>query len=180
MNHIYPYRGVYPTIASDCFVAPTASVIGDVLLGQGANVWYGVTLRGDVEKIRIGAMTNIQDGTVGHVTTDRFGLYIGARVTVGHNVTLHACTVADDVLVGMGSTVMDGATIESFGMLAAGALLSPGKVVRAGELWAGVPARKVRDVTNAERDYILWSATHYYKLAQEHKNAIAEHQQNHQ
>lgn len=173
-KHLYAYKDISPNLADDVFVAPTAAVVGDVRIGQGSSIWYGCTLRGDVEKIRIGSMTNIQDGTVGHVTTDKYPLMVGDRVTVGHNATIHACTIHDEVLIGMGSVVMDGAVVEKHAMVAAGAVVSPSKVVKSGELWAGVPAKKVRDVTAEEIQYILWSAKHYYELGQRHKQATTQ------
>ena len=168
---ILPYQGVTPTLANDVFIAPGAAVVGKVTIGQGSNVWYNVTIRGDVHTISIGEMTNIQDGSVCHVTYKKFGLTVGNRVTVGHNAILHACEIGDDCLIGMGSTVMDGAVVESGAMVAAGALVTPGKVVKSGELWTGSPARSARPMTDEEKAYVAWSAEHYYKLGQEHKQA---------
>lgn len=162
---ILPYRGVQPTIAADVFVAPTAAIIGDVHVGAGSSVWFGAVLRGDVHRIRIGEGTNIQDGVVGHVTTDKWPLVVGNRVTIGHRAVLHGCTVGDNSLVGMSATVLDGAIVQPRAMVAAGALVSPGKVVESGWLWAGVPARPVRQLTDAELAYLAWSGPHYREVA---------------
>ena len=166
---IYPYRGISPKIHETAFIATSASIIGDVEIGEGANIWYNCVLRGDVYNIKIGKNTNIQDGTVVHTTSDFQGTYIGDGVTVGHSAILHACTVEDFGFVGMQACVMDGAVVESMAMLAAGALLTPGKRVPKGQLWAGRPAKFMREMTEEENRYILWSAEHYRKLGQEHK-----------
>ncbi len=162
---ILPFKGVQPQLAEDVFVAPTACVLGDVHIGAGSSVFFGAVLRGDVHHIRIGELTNIQDGAVGHVTTGRHPLIIGNRVTVGHRAILHGCTVGDEALVGMGSIILDGAVIEPGAMVAAGAVVSPGKVVESGWLWAGVPARPVRKLTQEETTYLAWSAQHYQQVA---------------
>lgn len=164
-GHVVPYQGVTPTLADNVFVAHGAAVIGNVNIGTGSSVWYNVTLRGDVHHISIGENTNIQDGTVGHVTSGKFPLIIGNGVTIGHNATVHACTVGDYSLIGMGSVILDGAVIEPYAMVAAGAVVSPGKVVKSGELWAGVPAKFIRHISEEERTYLTWSATHYAALA---------------
>lgn len=166
---IYPFKGVHPKIVQSAFIAPSASIIGDVEIGEDSNIWYNCVLRGDVNDIKIGARSNIQDGTVIHVTTDFSGTYVGNDVTVGHSAILHACTVEDFGFVGMQACVMDGAIVQTRGMLAAGALLTPGKIVPTGQLWAGRPARYMRDLTKEELDYIAWSAPHYVALGQEHK-----------
>ena len=158
-----------PKIHASAFIAPSASIIGDVEIGEGSNIWYNCVLRGDVNDIKIGARTNIQDGTVIHVTTDFSGTFVGDDVTVGHSVILHACRIENHGFVGMGSIVMDGAVVESFAMLAAGSLLSPGKRVPTGQLWAGRPAKFMRDLTEEDLAYIKWSAPHYVVLGHEHK-----------
>lgn len=167
---ILPYKTHIPKISQSAFIAPGASVIGKVEIGDDANIWYGCVLRGDVHDIKIGARTNIQDGTIVHVTTDVSGTYIGSDVTVGHNAILHACTVEDFGFVGMGACVMDEAVVESNAMLAAGGLLTPGKRIPTGQLWAGSPARYMRDLTEKELAYIKWSAPHYVELGQAHKS----------
>lgn len=165
---IIPFQKIQPTIAPEAWVAPTAVVIGDTHIGAHSNVWFGAVIRGDVHHIRIGEYTNIQDNAVVHVTTGKFPCIIGNRVTVGHSAVVHACTVHDECLIGMGSTVLDGAIIESGSMVAAGALVSPGKRVTSGWLWAGVPARPVRELTTEEKTYLKWSATHYAALAKKY------------
>lgn len=169
---ILPYKGISPQIHSSAFIAPSASIIGDVQIGEDSNIWYNCVLRGDVNDIRIGKRTNIQDGTVIHVTTDFQGTHVGDDVTVGHLAILHACTIEDFGFVGMQACVMDGAVVESHGMLAAGALLTPNKRVPTGELWAGSPAKYMRDLTDKERAYLKWSAPHYVELGREHKVSI--------
>ena len=159
---LFSLDGVSPQVAPDAWVAPTAAVIGDVRLGAGSSVWFGCVLRGDTNRITVGPGSNVQDGTVVHVNPGaEWACTIGAGVTIGHAAIVHACTLHDRAFVGMGATVLDGAVIEEGGMLAAGALLTPGKRIGRGELWAGVPARKLRDMPadeQAERDH---TALHY-------------------
>lgn len=162
---ILPYKKTVPKIGRNVFIALNAAVIGDVEIGDESNIWFGVTIRGDVNDIRIGARTNIQDGSVIHVTSDFQGTYVGDEVTVGHMALLHACRVGNRCLVGMGSILLDGAVMEDGSMLAAGSLLTPGKIVPAGQLWAGRPAKFMRDLTPEEVDFLSWSADHYVKLA---------------
>ncbi len=162
---IRPHHGVTPTVERGAFVAETAVLIGDVVIGEDASIWYGCVLRGDGNHIRVGARSNIQDGTIVHIATDALPCLVGAGVTVGHAAILHACVLEDDSFVGMGATVMDGSVVERHAMVAAGALVTPGKRVRTGELWAGSPARKMRDLTQADIDNIHASAAHYCDLA---------------
>ncbi len=162
---LYELDGVRPRIDPTAWVAPDATVIGDVWLGPGASVWFGCIVRGDTNHIRIGARTNIQDGSILHVNAGNYPCLIGDDVTVGHAAIIHACTLESGAFVGMGATVLDGAVIEGGGMLAAGALLTPGKRLPAGELWAGSPARKIRDRTPAERAAFDQTAVHYAELA---------------
>jgi carbonic anhydrase/acetyltransferase-like protein (isoleucine patch superfamily) len=157
-----------PKIHPSVFVAPTAAITGDTEIGQDSNIWFGVSMRGDVNDIKIGQRTNIQDGSVIHVTTDFQGTYIGDDVTVGHMALLHACRVGNRCLVGMGSIMLDGSVMEDGSMLAAGSLLTPGKIVPTGQLWSGRPARYMRDMTQKEIDYLTWSAAHYCKLAKDY------------
>lgn len=166
---ILPYKGKKPEIAESAFVAPNAAVTGDVVIGDESGIWFSCSIRGDVNEVRIGARTNIQDNSVIHCTYEGLGTYIGDDVTVGHSALLHACTVEDMGFVGMQACVMDGCVIESRGMLAAGSLLTPGKRVPAGQLWSGRPAQYMRDLTQEELDYIAWSAGHYARLAAEYK-----------
>lgn len=172
MSHapiILPYRGVMPTIHPDAWIAPGAVVIGDVHIGAETNVWFGCVIRGDVMPIRIGARTNIQDGTVVHVTRKTGPTHIGSGVTVGHQAIIHAATIEDDAFVGMGARVLDMAVVESGGFLAAGALLTPNKRVKKGEVWAGNPAKFFRPMTEEEIAYVPFSAVHYVALSKEYK-----------
>ncbi len=168
---ILPYRGVYPRIAESAYIAPTATIIGDVEIGEDSNIWFGCVLRGDVNEIRIGAGTNIQDGTVVHVSREKFGTYIGDHITIGHMALIHACTLEDRCFIGMQATVMDGCVVASGAMVAAGALITPGKRVPPGELWAGTPAKRVRDLSEADSTSIAATAPHYVRLGREYKEA---------
>ena len=170
-SNILPYRGVMPTIADAAWVAPSAWVIGDAVIGPETGIWFGCTVRGDVNEIRIGARTNIQDGTVVHVTGGGHGTYIGDNVTVGHAAILHACTVEDLAFIGMQACVMDGVVMESGAMVAAGALVTPGKRVPAGQLWAGRPAKPMRALTPEEAADIPASAERYVQLARNYLTA---------
>jgi carbonic anhydrase/acetyltransferase-like protein (isoleucine patch superfamily) len=165
-----PFRGRHPRIAAEAWVAVDAVLIGDVELAPGANVWYGCVLRGDIAPIRVGANTNIQDGTVVHVSGKLpEGTRIGANVTIGHMALIHACTLEDGSFVGMKACVMDGAVVESGGWVAAGAVVTPGKRVPRGQLWAGTPARYLRDLTPEEMGYIETLPASYVRLAGEHR-----------
>jgi carbonic anhydrase/acetyltransferase-like protein (isoleucine patch superfamily) len=166
---ILPYKGTLPTIDESVFIAPGSAVIGDTVLEKNVNVWFNVTIRGDVNSIRIGENTNIQDGTTCHVTYKTHPLVVGKNVTVGHNALLHGCTVGDNCLIGMGAIVMDGAVVESGSMVAGGAVVTPGKVVKSGEIWSGVPAKKMADMDDAMRQFIDGNATHYVELAADYK-----------
>jgi carbonic anhydrase/acetyltransferase-like protein (isoleucine patch superfamily) len=149
---LYALDGVAPRIAADAFVAPTAAVIGDVELGPQSSIWFHCVVRGDTNRIQIGARTNVQDGTIIHVNPGtRFVTIIGDDVTIGHAAIIHACRLANRAFVGMGATVLDGAVIEEGGVLAAGGLLSPGKVIGPYELWMGAPARLKSVMTAEER-----------------------------
>ena len=165
---VLPYGDVSPTIAAGVFIAPTASVIGDVEIGEGAGIWFSSVIRGDTNLIRIGAETNIQDGTIIHVDSGPFSAHIGSRVIVGHGAVLHGCTVEDDCLVGMGSRVLNGAVVERGAVVAAGALVAPGKRVKSGEMWAGSPARMMRHVRAEEIDAMTKGVATYARLAREY------------
>lgn len=165
---ILPYKGILPTIHKTAFIAPGAVVIGDVHIGAESNIWFGCVVRGDVNFIRIGERTNIQDGSVVHVTRKTGPTIIGSGVTIGHSVLLHACTLEDDSFIGMHSTVMDGAVVESGGWLAAGALLPPGKRAPKGQIWAGNPAKYLRDLRESEAAFIAVSSQNYVELAREY------------
>ena len=171
---ILPHRGITPKIADDAFIAETAVIIGDVEIGAGSSVWYGCVLRGDTNKIRIGRNTNLQDGTVVHCNHDRAGDYretgggepalIGDNVVVGHMALIHACTVGDGAFIGMRSLVLDLAVVEPGAMVAAGAVVTPNKVVKSGQLWAGLPARFVRELSDEDVAEAAYIAAHYGKL----------------
>ncbi len=165
---ILPFRGVYPKIHPSAFIAETATVIGDVEIGADSSIWYGCVLRGDVHHIRIGAGVNIQDGTVVHVAGDMYPTLIGDRVTVGHMALIHACTLEDDAFVGMKACVMDGSVVKAWGMVAAGGLVTPGKTVGSGELWAGSPAKYWRDLGEDDRRVMRSTADHYAGLARDY------------
>lgn len=163
------FKGITPQVDPTAWMAQNCTIIGDTHVGAHSSIWFGAVLRGDVHHIRVGEYTNIQDNAVIHVTTNKFPTLIGNRVTIGHSAVVHAATLEDECLVGMHSTVLDGAVIQSRSMVAAGALVSPGKVVESGWLWAGVPARPVRKLTEDELAYLSWSATHYAKLSEAYR-----------
>lgn len=164
-----PYKGIMPTIHPDAFIAPGAVVIGDVHIGAFSNIWFGCVIRGDVNSIRIGERTNIQDGTVVHVTRGTGPTTIGSNITIGHNVLLHACTLMDECFVGMHATVMDGAVVERGAMVAAGSLVTYNKRIATGELWAGNPAKLMRPMKPEETAFIPVSAQNYVDLAAEYR-----------
>lgn len=171
---ILSFEGTSPTIAPDVFVAPTAVVIGDTVIGAGTSVWFNCVIRGDVHEIRIGERTNIQDGTVIHVTGGKLGTYIGSDITIGHGAILHACTLEDACFVGMGAVVLDGVVVESGAMVAAGAVVTPGKRVKAGELWAGNPAKMMRELKPEEIAAFPRSAEKYVELAAQYTEELGE------
>jgi gamma-carbonic anhydrase len=170
MSIILPFRGITPKIHPSAFIAEGAVIIGDVKIGANSSVWFGCVIRGDVNHIRIGEGTNIQDGTVIHVTRKTGPTIIGSGITIGHSVLLHACTLQDRCFIGMHSTIMDFATVETGGMLAAGALLSPRKTIPTGQVFAGTPAKYFRDISKDEADYIAVSERNYIELAREYKS----------
>lgn len=175
---IRSHKGVHPKLGRAAYVDESAVVIGDVELGEDASIWPLCSIRGDVNFIRIGARTNIQDGSVIHVT-HRYGelpeghaTIVGNDVTVGHKVMLHGCTVEDLCLIGMGSSVLDGAIIRSKVLLGAGSLVSEGKDLEGGYLWLGRPAKKIRELTDAELKWFEYSARHYVKLKNDYIDYI--------
>jgi carbonic anhydrase/acetyltransferase-like protein (isoleucine patch superfamily) len=159
--------GREPRIGTETFVAPTASVIGDVTLQAGASVWYGAVLRGDVERIEVGAQANIQDNCTLHADPG-FPVSIGERVSVGHNAVVHGATVGDDCLIGMGATVLNGAVIGAGSLVAAQALVPQGMQVPPRSLVAGVPAKVKRQLTDEEREGVTLNGTLYAELAKSH------------
>ncbi|MEI7669992.1 MAG: gamma carbonic anhydrase family protein [Pseudomonadota bacterium] len=166
---IKAFRDISPTIAEDAFIAEGAVIIGDVNIGSESNIWYGCVIRGDVNYIRIGERTNIQDGSVVHVTRKTCPTIIGNGVTIGHSVLLHGCTLEDDCFIGMHATIMDGAVVESGAWVAAGALVSPNKRIPKGQIWAGNPARYLRDMKPEEAAFIATSSNNYVMLAAEYR-----------
>lgn len=165
-----PYLDRVPTLGQRVYVDPQAAVIGDVTLGDDASIWPMCVVRGDVNRIAIGARTNVQDGTVIHVTHDGpftsggIPTVIGADVTIGHGAIVHACTVGDFALIGMGARILDGAVVQRYAFVGAGAVVPPGKTVGEGELWLGNPARCVRRLSEREIEQLAYSAQHYVRL----------------
>lgn len=164
-GHVWPLRGTLPTIHETAFIAPGTHVIGDVHVGASSSLWFNCVVRGDVNVIRIGARTNLQDGSIVHVTNGKFGTFIGDDVLIGHQCVIHGCRLENGSFVGMSSTIMDGCVLEPGAMLGAGSLLSPGKTIKSGQLWLGRPARYVRDLTPQEIDGNRKAVEHYVNLA---------------
>jgi gamma-carbonic anhydrase len=171
MSKILPYRGIYPTIHPSVFLADGAFIIGDVQIGPQSSVWFNAVVRGDVCPIRIGEKTNIQDNVTLHVTHDTGPLTIGNQVTIGHGAVIHACTLQDHVLIGMGATLLDHCIIESGSMVAAGSLVRQGFCVPAGMLVAGVPAKVVRPLTEKELANIHESADNYLRYVAHYRES---------
>ncbi|MEM8561471.1 MAG: gamma carbonic anhydrase family protein [Pseudomonadota bacterium] len=171
---VRPFQDHIPELGARVMVDPSAVVLGDVVLDDDVSVWPQVSIRGDMHRIRIGARTSIQDGCVLHIThagpynPEGWPLVIGSDVTIGHNATLHGCTLGDRVLVGMASTIMDGAIVENDVVIGAGALVTPGKRLKSGLLYAGSPAREIRALSTGEMRYFLYSAANYVKLKDQH------------
>ncbi len=166
-----PFKDKSPQIDPSAFIAENAVVIGDVTIGAEASIWYNCALRGDVNDIKIGARTNIQDGTVIHVSSTTQGTYIGDDVTVGHMALLHACTIGNRAFIGMKACVMDDAIVEDEAMVAAGALVTPGKRIPKHQLWGGAPARYMRDLTQEEIAFLQFSADRYVRLSRQYLKA---------
>ena len=172
---IRPYKNIYPRIAESSYIAESADIIGNVIIGEDSSVWHATVVRGDMDMtITIGDRTNIQDGSVLHVTNrspfvpDGYHLTIGNEVTVGHRCILHACTIGDASLIGMGSTVLDGAVVCNGAMVGANSLVPPGKTVEEGYLWLGSPVKKIRKLNATEREFLLYSAEIYVLLKDEY------------
>lgn len=168
---IRPYLDNLPALGDRVYVDPAATVIGRVTLGDDVSIWPGTVLRGDVNYITVGARTNIQDGTIVHVSHDNVHnkqggqpTIIGQGVTVGHGAIVHACTIGDYALIGMGATILDGAQIGAYAIVGAGAVIPPGKVIGEGEVWVGNPAKCVRTLDAKGRESLEYSAEHYVKL----------------
>jgi carbonic anhydrase/acetyltransferase-like protein (isoleucine patch superfamily) len=167
---IRSFRGCTPVLADRVFVDPSALLIGDVIIGEDSSVWPFAVIRGDMQAIRIGKRTSVQDGSVLHIThagpfnPEGFALQIGDDVTVGHKVILHGCTLGNRILVGMGSTLMDGAVVEDEVVIGAGSLVPPGKRLESGYLYLGSPIKRIRPLTEKERHFFTYSASNYVKL----------------
>jgi carbonic anhydrase/acetyltransferase-like protein (isoleucine patch superfamily) len=164
MGTLRGFGGKRPQLGQGVFVAETAAVIGDVVIGDESSIWYGTVVRGDVMPVRIGARTSIQDGTIIHVTSDFSGTVIGDDCTIGHAAIIHACTVEDFCLIGMGAILLDGARIGRGSLVGAGALVTPGTDIPPGSLVLGSPARVKRPVSDKERAQIAYGAQHYVEL----------------
>lgn len=170
---IYALGPLVPSLGRDVFVAPNATVIGDVVLGDEASVWFGAVLRGDVMSIRIGARSNVQDGSVVHVTGGKAATSVGCDVTVGHMAILHGCTVEDGVLVGMGSIVLDGAVVGAESVIAAGALVPPGMIVPPRSMVMGRPGKVVRPVRESDLEWTREAAKLYVEYARNFRRQLA-------
>ncbi len=168
------FQNCTPSLAEGVYIDPSAQIIGDVTIGKHSSVWPLAVIRGDVHSIKIGKYTSIQDGSILHVThrgpynPDGFPLKIGNYITVGHNVTLHGCTVDDYCLLGMGAIVMDGAHIQQQVILGAGSLVPPGKVLESGHLWVGTPVKRARPLTDEEKTFLAYAADGYVSLKQQY------------
>ena len=149
MALIKSVKGVLPQIGKNCFLADNATLTGDVVMGDDCSVWFNAVVRGDVHSILIGNNVNIQDGAIIHCTYQKAPVHIGNNVSIAHNAIIHSCTIHDNVLIGMGSIIMDGAVINSNSIVGAGALITEGTIVESGSVWAGLPARKVKDIDQA-------------------------------
>ncbi|MCC3860544.1 gamma carbonic anhydrase family protein [Pseudemcibacter aquimaris] len=165
---LYPYKGIWPKVADDAFIAPGARIIGDVVIGSESSIWFNCVLRGDVGKIRIGDRTNIQDGSVLHVDSGGNDTILGNDVLVGHMAMVHGTTVEDEGFIGFSAMTMDGSLIKKNGMLAAGSLLSPGKTVGEGEMWMGRPAKFVRELGESEYRALSKGAAKYVRTAKDY------------
>lgn len=163
---IFPYLNLYPDIHESVFLASGVKIVGDVKIGANSSVWYNCVIRGDVHYVKIGEMSNIQDCSMLHVTNGKYPLNIGDKVTIGHSVKLHGCTIMDLCLIGIGSIVLDGAMVEEQSMVAAGSVVKPNFIVPSHKLVAGVPAKVIRDLTDTEVKELEISAQRYCKYTE--------------
>ena len=147
MPVILPVKGVMPVFGNNCFIAPNATIVGDVITGDDCSIWFNAVVRGDVNSIRLGNKVNVQDGAVIHCTYEKTKAIIGNNVSIGHNAIVHGCVIEDNVLIGMGSIVMDNAHVGSNSIIAAGAVVLENTVIESGSIYAGVPAKKVKDIS---------------------------------
>lgn len=160
-------KGISPSIPEDCYVAENATIVGDVTFGDSCSVWFNAVVRGDVNSITIGNKVNIQDGAIIHCTYQKHATVIGNNVSIGHNAIVHGCTIKDNVLIGMGAIVMDNCIVESNSIIAAGAVLTQNTIVESGSIWAGIPAKKVKDINESDfageiqrisNNYVMYSS----------------------
>lgn len=168
---ILPFQGHTPKIHPSAYIAPGASIIGAVEIDEQASIWFGCVLRGDDNYIKIGARTSVQDGAVIHVTKDTSPTEVGNDVVIGHGARLHGCIVHDKSLIGIGAIMLDGAVVESDAMVAAGAMVAPNKRIPAGQIWAGNPAKFLREMRTTDRDFMIWDREHYVKLTDYYRSA---------
>ena len=168
MPVILPVEGIFPKFGDDCFIAPNATIVGDVVMGNECSVWFNAVVRGDVNSIRLGNKVNVQDGAVLHATYQKTKTIVGNNVSIGHNAIVHGCTVHDNVLIGMGAIVMDDVVVEDDVIIGAGSLVPPGKHLHSGYLYVGSPAKQARPLTEAERHFLSESAANYVVLKNEY------------
>ena len=166
---IRKYKNKKPIIAESSFIAENTSIIGDVIIGEESSIWFGTTIRGDMNYIHIGSRTNIQDNSIVHVTTDIAPTIIGDGVTIGHGAIVHGCTIENDCLIGMGSIIMDEAIVKQGSMIAAGAIITPKTIVPENTLMVGIPAKPIRKLTKDEYDEIIERAQHYIDFSNNYK-----------
>ncbi len=165
MPIILPVKEVYPKWGDNCYIAPNATIVGDVIIGHSCSIWFNAVVRGDVNAITIGNETNIQDGAVIHATYLKASTHIGNRVSVGHNAIVHGCLVKDNVLIGMGAIVMDNAVIEEFCIIAAGSVVLENTICETGFLYAGTPAKKIKPITDEQRALLTKLPDNYLMYA---------------
>jgi len=171
-QNIFPYQGILPKIHSSVFLASGVKIIGDVTIGKNSSVWYNTVIRGDVHYINIGDETNIQDCSMLHVTNGKYPLNIGSKVTIGHSVKLHGCTIEDATLIGIGAIVLDGAVVETESIVAAGAVVTPNFVVPSHTLVAGVPAKVIRRLKQNEIEEFEKTAQRYIKYTEISRDSL--------
>lgn len=169
--HIIKFQNTEPKIHSSAYISQGVYIIGDVIIGKNSNIWFGSILRGDVAPIVVGENTNIQDGTIIHTSRINGRTYIGNNVTIGHRTIIHAANIMDHAFIGMGATIMDRSIVEPFAIVAAGALVTQGHTVKSRELWAGIPAKFIRNVSDEEVKNIEKSAENYVELMKEYQKS---------
>ena len=171
MPLILPVKGISPKIGSNCYIAPNATITGDVIMGDDCSIWFNAVLRGDVNIIRLGNRVNVQDGVIIHCTYEKASAHIGNNVSIGHNAIVHGCVIADNVLVGMGAILMDNCRVGTNSIIAAGAIVLENTIIEPGSIYAGVPAKKVKDISEEmisgeidriSQNYVMYSS--WYKV----------------